>query len=51
MGAEVVDDHDVARLEGRGEHLLDVGEEPTSIDWPGRPVRRKMQYNLTIRRV
>jgi len=32
VGAEVVEDHDVARLEGRNEDLLDIGVKALAID-------------------
>ena len=32
MGAEIVEDHDVARLEGRDEELFDIGAEPLAVD-------------------
>src|SRR5262245_39119815 len=34
MAAEVVDDDDVARLEGRQQALLDIGKEGLSVDRP-----------------
>ena len=32
VGAKVVEDHDVARLKGRDEELLDVGEKAFAVD-------------------
>src|SRR5262245_2867918 len=34
MAAEVVDDDDVARLEGRQQDLLDIGKEGLAVDRP-----------------
>ena len=40
VGAEVVEDHSVARLEGRDEELLDIGAEAFAIDGPVEQARR-----------
>ena len=40
VGAEVVEDHGVARLEGRDEELLDIGAEAFAIDGPVEQARR-----------
>ena len=32
VGAEIVEDNDVARLEGRGEELFDIGAEAFAVD-------------------
>jgi hypothetical protein len=34
VGTEIVEDHDMARPEGRDEELLDIGGEPLAIDGP-----------------
>ena len=34
VGVEIVEDHDVARLEGRDEELFDIGMEALAIDGP-----------------
>ena len=33
VGAEVVGDDNIARLEGRQEQLLDIGQEALAVDW------------------
>jgi hypothetical protein len=40
VAAEVVQDDDIARREGRGENLLDVEEEGLAVDRPIDPPRR-----------
>src|SRR5277367_3343906 len=40
VGAEIVEDHSVARLEGRDEELLDIGAEAFAIDGPVEQARR-----------
>jgi hypothetical protein len=34
MAAEITDDDDIAGIEGRGEDLLDIGEEAIAVDRP-----------------
>ena len=34
VGAEIVEDHDVARLERRDEELFDIGVEALAVDGP-----------------
>ena len=47
VGAEVVEDHDVARLEGRNEDLLDIGVKALAID---RPSNRQGASMRSLRR-
>ena len=38
--AEIVEDHDVAGLEGRDEELLDIGAKAFAVDWAVEQTRR-----------
>ena len=45
MGAEIVEDHDVARLEGRREELFDIGVEALAVD---RPVEQARGFDAVV---
>ena len=45
MGAEIVEDHDIARLEGGREELFDIGVEAFAVD---RPIEQARRFDAVV---